>query len=103
MGSPSSGQSYNGGMPPPPDKQVFAYSGILYPEPGDKNTFALAQHALSLAGGDPPRRVCYVPTAIGDWPEAIEACTTAFAALPDAELSVLRLFTQPSVPDVAAH
>jgi peptidase E len=49
-------------------------------------------------------RVCYVPTATGDADRAIEACTARFAQHPaQVELSALRLFTQPSVPDVRAH
>jgi len=58
---------------------------------------------LSLAAADGPVRVCYVPTAVGDSQPHIDAKVAAFAGRPDAELSVLRLFTQPSVPDVRGH
>jgi peptidase E len=88
---------------PPANRQIFAFSGVLYPEPDDKSSFALVEHALGLAASGGTTRVCYVPTAVGDWPEAIDSCTKQFAALPGVELSVLRLFTQPSVPEPAAH
>jgi peptidase E len=44
-----------------------------------------------------------VPTAVGDAQAATDFHEDKFAGRPDAHLSVLRLFTQPSVPDVAAH
>lgn len=85
-------------------RQVFAYSGVLYPEPGGPDSFGLIGYALSLAGRGPGMRVCYVPTAVGDAAAAIEACTARFARHPaQIEFSALRLFTQPSVPDVRAH
>jgi peptidase E len=49
------------------------------------------------------RRVCFVPTATGDSPVAIEAVTDVFTGRVDVEFSVLKLFTQPNVPDVRAH
>jgi peptidase E len=89
---------------PTATRQIFAYSGVLYPEPGGPDSFALIEYALSLAGCGPGLRVCYVPTATGDAARAIEACTARFARYPgQVELSALRLFTQPSVPDVRAH
>lgn len=89
---------------PTATRQIFAYSGVLYPEPGGKDSFALVEYALSLAGRRQGMRVCYVPTAVGDAAAAIEACTARFAQHPaEIELSALRLFTQPSVPDVRAH
>jgi peptidase E len=89
---------------PTATRQIFAYSGVLYPEPGGPESFALIEYALSLAGCGPGLRVCYVPTATGDAARAIEACTARFAQHPgQVELSALRLFTQPSVPDVRAH
>jgi peptidase E len=91
------------GVPTAP-RQIFAYSGVLYPEPGGQDSFALIEYALSLAGRRQGARVCYVPTAVGDAAAAIEACTARFARHPaEIELSALRLFTQPSVPDVRAH
>lgn len=49
-------------------------------------------------------RVCYLPTAVGDAQAAIDAEQDAFRERrPDVDLTVLTLFTQPSVPDVAAH
>ncbi len=45
-----------------------------------------------------------MPTAVGDSPEAVAAFTAAAeAAGADAEISVLTLFAQPSVPDIRAH
>jgi peptidase E len=84
-------------------RQIFAFSGVLYPAPGERGTSVLIDHALSLAGTGERCRVCYVPTAVGDLPEAIAAKTAYFAGRADVEFSVLRLFTQPSVPDVRAH
>lgn len=49
-------------------------------------------------------RLCNVPTAVGDAQAAIDATQDAFRERrPDVDLTVLRLFPQPSVPDVAAH
>jgi peptidase E len=85
-------------------RQIFAYSGVLKPEPGGPGSFALIEHALGLVPrGRPVRRLCYVPTAVGDLPQAIESRTAEFAGRPDVEFSALRLFPQPSVPDVRAH
>jgi peptidase E len=56
---------------------------------------------LVADGGN--KRVCFIPTASGDSPSAIEAVTEVFAGREDIEFSVLTLFTQPSVPDVRAH
>jgi peptidase E len=89
---------------PTPTRQIFAYSGVLYPEPGGRDSFALVEYALSLAGRREFPRVCYVPTAVGDAARAVEACTARFAQRPaPVELTALTLFTQPSVPDVRAH
>lgn len=84
-------------------RQVFAFSGVIYPEPGQQSSSVLTEHAISLAPGTGRKRVCYVPTAVGDLPAAGEAQSAAFAGRPDVELTVLTLFTQPSVPDVRAH
>jgi peptidase E len=57
---------------------------------------------MRLSGVARPR-VCLVPTAMGDWPQIIEAW---YAAAPDfgpAGLSHVQLFPQPNVPDVRAH
>ena len=40
---------------------------------------------------------------MGDRQDAIDHYTTLFADRDDIEFSFLRLFTQPSVPDVRAH
>jgi peptidase E len=85
-------------------RQIFAYSGVLYPEPGGPDTDALVRYAVSLAGRSEGVRVCYLPTAVGDLPAAVEAYAARFAEYPArVEYSALRLFTQPSVPDVRAH
>ncbi len=93
---------------------MFAYSGVLFPAPRQPGSPALVDYALSLAdgpgtagsrgtAGSPRKRVCYLPTAVGDAADAIAAKAAVFARLPAAELSVLRLFVQPSVPDMRAH
>lgn len=79
---------------------MFAFSGILEGASGGRGSFALVAHALSLAGG---RRVCYIPTAVGDSAEAVAVQQSRFTAFPDVELSVLRYFPQPSFPDVRLH
>jgi peptidase E len=93
---------------PKATRQIFAYSGVLYPEPGGPDSFGLIEYALGLAGAGKGYReglrVCYVPTATGDAARAVEACTARFAQRPaPVELTALTLFTQPSVPDVRAH
>jgi len=48
--------------------------------------------------------VCHLPTAAGDDPEAVRRLQNAAEArLAGVELTVLRLFPQPSVPNVRAH
>jgi peptidase E len=84
-------------------RQIFAFSGVLKRGPDGRNTFALIEHALSLAGAEGQRRVCYVPTAVGDAQQAVDIFAAAFAKLPDVEFSDLRLFTQPNVPDIRQH
>jgi peptidase E len=85
-------------------RQVFAFSGVLKREPGDPGSAGLIEHAISLApAGGPVRRLCYIPTAIGDLPSAIESTAATFAGRPDIEFSALRLFPQPSVPGIRAH
>lgn len=88
--------------------QVLAFSGLLRREPHEPVGFRLLQHAFSLVPAQRTAgravRVCYVPTAVGDDPAAVEATRASYARhAPDVELSVLTLFTQPSLPDVAAH
>ena len=48
-------------------------------------------------------RLGYLPTAVGDSQASIDQMAAAFEGRPDVEFSVLRLFTQPSVPDVRGH
>ena len=89
-------------MPVKP-RQVFAFSGILNRLPGEKRDPAFLEYAVSLAADDGKKRVCFIPTAAGDSPSAIEAVTEVFAGRGDVDFSVLTLFTKPSVPDVGAH
>ena len=85
-------------------RRILAFSGVLNPEPGGPVTARLIDFALSLAApGRAQRRLCYVPTAVGDKQEAIDHYAAAFAGRDDVAFSFLRLFTQPSVPDVRAH
>jgi peptidase E len=89
---------------PSDSRQIFAFSGILHSETDKHTSFDLTNHALGLAGKDRGQRVCYVPTAVGDSPVAVEAMTSTFATQrPDVDFSVLCLFTQPSVPDIRKH
>ena len=90
-----------------PIRQIFAFSGMLSRE-GDRGSNSdLTAYALSLtstAGPSRTTRVCYIPTAVGDSAAAIASKRQEFATRwPDVELSVLTLFTQPSVADVRSH
>jgi peptidase E len=59
---------------------------------------------LSLSGKTKGHRVCYLPTAVGDSPVAVNAKAKEFEEHhPDAVFSALTLFTQPSVPDIRRH
>ncbi|HEY3882752.1 MAG TPA: hypothetical protein VGM12_29550, partial [Trebonia sp.] len=78
--------------------RIFAFSGVLKPLPGGPSPGGLLDFALSLAAERPVRRLCYIPTAIGDLPEAIDAYAALFAGRGDVEFSFLRLFPQPNVP-----
>jgi peptidase E len=83
--------------------QIFAYSGVLKPVPGGRDTTSLVEYGIGLADARSRTRLCYIPTAVGDSREAVDFYTSAYADQADVEFSVLRLFTQPSVPDVRAH
>ncbi|MEV8374184.1 peptidase E [Kribbella sp. NPDC056861] len=82
--------------------QVFAVSGILE---GDRSrTRDLISYAVALAGvTGRPARFCFLPTAEGDHPLAVQWFEDAFGNDPSVEASVLTLFTSPNVPDVRAH
>jgi len=86
-------------------RQIFAFSGVLRTEAEPGGSFPLVEHAIGLARPAGGRaRLCYVPTAVGDSAAAVEGFTSAAASSgADIDLSVLTLFTQPSVPDVRAH
>jgi peptidase E len=89
------------------DRQIFAYSGVLAPRPGERGNLPLVEHALELGRTrwlwDGAVRLCYLPTAIGDDPRAIEVYEQVFGDREDVDFSVLRLFPGPSVPDVRKH
>ncbi|MHB1474074.1 MAG: Type 1 glutamine amidotransferase-like domain-containing protein [Dermatophilaceae bacterium] len=85
-------------------RQIFAFSGILKSDDDKLTNFDLISHAIGLAGKDRGQRVCYVPTAVGDSPVAVESKTSEVASKrPDVDFSVLRLFNQPSVPDIREY
>ena len=89
------------------DRQVFAFSGVLTPRAGERGNLPLVEHALDLGRTrwlwEGAVRLCYLPTAIGDDPTAIAAYEQVFGERDDVDLSVLRLFPQPSVPDARKH
>jgi peptidase E len=88
-------------------RQVFAFSGVLEPRPGERGNAPLLEHVLALGRErwmwSGPVRVCYLPTAVGDDPAAVSAYEQVFGDRDDVDLTVLRLFPQPSVPDVREH
>jgi peptidase E len=85
-------------------RRVFAFSGILNPPAGGPTSSSLIDFAIGLAASTRPvRRLCYIPTAIGDRQDAIDHYAALFADRGDVEFNFLRLFTQPNVPDVRAH
>lgn len=84
-------------------QQIFAYSGVLKPKSNDRKSFTLIDHALKLTETSTPTHICYIPTAVGDSQDAIDFYTTVFAGRTDIQFSVLRLFTQPSVPNIREH
>jgi hypothetical protein len=59
-------------------RQVFAFSRVLNRPLGEKSDPAFLEYAVSLADGDGKKRVCFIPTATGDSPSAIEAVTEVF-------------------------
>jgi peptidase E len=89
-------------------RQVFAFSGMLEPRPGERGNRPLLEHVLALGAArrvteDGPVRLCYVPTAVGDDPAAAAAYQRVFGGRDDVVLSVLRFFPQPNIADVRAH
>lgn len=86
------------------DRQIFAFSGIFEADSDRRTNADLTEHALSLCERRTGQRVCYLPTAVGDAQSAIDAKTDQFAQRwPGVDFTVLRLFNQPSVPDVRRH
>jgi peptidase E len=88
-------------------RQVFAFSGVLTPRAGERGNLPLVEHALRLGRTrwfwEGAVRLCYVPTALGDDPAAIAAYEQVFGEREDVDLSVLRLYPKPGVPDVRKH
>ena len=80
--------------------QIFAYSGPDY-EPGKPTAYALLRHALGLASPAGRLRLCYVPTAVGDSQRHVDHYNSVFMVQPEVDLSVLKLFPQPSFADTA--
>ena len=60
-------------------RQIFAFSGMLRTGGDTRSGFDLVTHALRLSGEDRGQRVCYVPTAVGDSPVAVQAQVDRFA------------------------
>jgi len=89
------------------ERQVFAFSGVLTPRPGEPGNLPLLEHVLDLGRTrwlwEGAVRLCYLPTAVGDDPAASAVYEQVFGEREDVELSVLRLFPRPSVPDVRKH
>jgi peptidase E len=89
------------------ERQVFAFSGVLSPAPGERGNLPLVEHALELGRTrwlwEGAVRLCYLPTALGDDAAAIAVYEQVFGDRDDVDLSVLRLFPRPSVPDVRKH
>ncbi|SDM11204.1 peptidase E [Nonomuraea jiangxiensis] len=84
------------------DPQILACSGVLYPPEGFRHPGVQIWQARQLAGVRRPR-MCLIATAVGDSRGHIDGWTGLAASFGDAELSHLRLFTQPNVSDVRAH
>ena len=88
-------------------RQLFAFSGMTEPRPGERGNRPLIEHVLALGAArrqEPgPVRLCYLPTAVGDDPAAVSAYERVLGGRDDVVLSVLRLFPRPSVPDVRTH
>ena len=64
----------------------------------------LLDYAIGLAStSETVRKVCLIPTAIGDRPDAIDHFADLLAGRGNVDFSVLPLFPQPNVPDVRAH
>lgn len=55
-------------------RQIFAFSGMLQGKTDRHTNFDLTNHAINLVPQSPGRgrRVCYVPTAVGDSSGAVE-------------------------------
>lgn len=85
-------------------RRIFAFSGVLKPQPGGPPPEMLLDYAISLAAANGPvRKVCFIPTAVGDRQDAIDHFAGLFAGRGNVDFSFLQLFAQPNVPDVRAH
>ncbi|WP_432942740.1 Type 1 glutamine amidotransferase-like domain-containing protein [Kribbella sp. CA-253562] len=81
----------------PAARQLFAVSGVLT---GDRSrTRRLIEYAVSLAPvSGRPVRFCFLPTAEGDHPAAVQWFLDAFGNEPGLEASVFTVFPRPSAP-----
>jgi peptidase E len=85
-------------------RQIFAFSGILKTANDTRTNFDLTDFALALSDRQSEQRVCWVPTAVGDSPVAVESKRREFAEQrPHVDFSVLTLFNQPSVTNIREH
>lgn len=83
------------------EPQILATSGVL--EGNRSRTLDLIRYAVSLAAVSGQARLCFIPTAEGDHPLAVEWFERTFGNDPAIAASVLTLFTSPNVPDVREH
>ena len=85
-------------------RQIFAFSGILNTADDTRTNLDLTDFALALSDPQSAQRVCWIPTAVGDSPVAVESKHREFAERrPHVVFSVLTLFSQPSVPNIRKH
>ncbi|GIH03350.1 peptidase E [Rhizocola hellebori] len=87
----------------PPSRQIFAFSGVLTREPGERGSSVLVDFAIELGRRSERVRLTYLATALGDSREAIEFHSDRFADRDDVEFSVLKLFPQPNVAGMREH
>ncbi|MEV0144913.1 MULTISPECIES: peptidase E [unclassified Nonomuraea] len=84
------------------EPQILACSGVLNPPEGFAHVGVQIWQAMQLAGVRRPR-MCLIATAVGDSREQIDGWYEIAPRFGDSDLSHLRLFTQPNVPDVREH
>lgn len=85
--------------------RIFATSGGFLPGTGGFGNLRrgpLIDYILALAGKPRPR-ICYLPTALGDTPLAVQGFYSAFAGDETALPSHLALFPMPNLDDIRGH